>query len=239
MFLFKFMLIHYTGTSSIKRLTEGDLDSLIAEAMPKNKKKKGTPYTGRDRDVIEKEVLELLGKDGFVLEPLPSTSMAENLEDSSNQGNTEAEDALDDTTANASVDETSIVDASNVEDQTLHSTFNDTSAQLETDASQIQVSTLTEYDQPVEHIDEAVVVDEVHSSQVTEAYAVEQEQLGETTYAIVADGSVVGPAFWTTENGETVVVTIEDDGSGNLIASGVPVQQEINDMIQGEILMLE
>lgn len=231
--------LYFTGTASIKRLTEGDLDTLIAEAMPKNKKKKGTPYTGRDREVIEKEVLELLGKDGFVLEPLPSTSTTEDQEDSSNQVTSEAEDTIDGTTANSSANDGSTLDSTNAEDQTVQSTVDATSAQLETDTPEPQDSALAEELDQTQADTEAVVDEVGRDEAITEAYTVQHEQMGETTYAIVADGSVVGPAFWTTENGETVVVTIEDDGSGNFIASGVPVQQDISDIIQGEILMLE
>ena len=53
------------------------------------------------------------------------------------------------------------------------------------------------------------------------------------TYTIVDDGT--GQAVWTTENGDSVVVTIENgDGS-----TAVVQQSELHDIIQGEILMLE
>lgn len=165
----------------MKRLTEVDLDVLIAEASPNNKKnKKGaTPYTGRSREVIEKEVLALLGQqlESDDEEPQPSTSREDPSVDVS------AEQSMMDDQGD------STVDMSNQEILTVEAV-------------------------------EPTVIDE----EVTE------------TYTIVDDGSGA-PTIWTTENGEAVVVTIAQDEQGTLVASGV--QQNLHDIIEGEILMLE
>ncbi len=168
----------------MKRLTEVDLDVLLAEAAPNSKKnKKGaTPYTGRSREVIEKEVQALLGQ--------PCESDEE--EDDEPQPSTSRE-----------VDQTDISEHE-------HSLMDDqTSANNTIDMTTEEILTV-----------DPNVVDE----EVTE------------TYTIVDDGSG-GPTIWTTENGEAVVVTIEQDDQGTLVASGV--QQDLHDIIQGEILMLE
>nr|CAG4646226.1 EOG090X05AE [Macrothrix elegans] len=79
--LLKELFVSHAGTKSMKRLTEVDLDVLLAEAAPSSKKNKknATPYTGRDRSIIEKEVKELLARDepevvDLETEPQPSTS---------------------------------------------------------------------------------------------------------------------------------------------------------------------
>ena len=52
----------FKGTKSMKRLTEVDMETLLNEAAPSAKKKKGgVAYTGRNREQIEKEVQALLG----------------------------------------------------------------------------------------------------------------------------------------------------------------------------------
>lgn len=166
----------------MKRLTEVDLDVLLAEASPSNKKKKGAaPYAGRSREVIEKEVLALLGQppeseEDDEDEPQPSTSR--------------------------DVDQTDISEHSLIEDQ---SSALDNTAEMTTH-------------------EEILTVEPSADGEITE------------TYTIVDDGSG-GPTIWTTENGEAVVVTIEQDDQGTLVASGV--QQNLHDIIQGEILMLE
>ena len=52
-----------SGTKSLKRLTEGDIEVLLTESAPKKSKKGGTvPASGRSREVIEREVQALLGQ---------------------------------------------------------------------------------------------------------------------------------------------------------------------------------
>lgn len=171
----------------MKRLTEVDLDVLLAEAAPSTKKnKKGaTPYTGRSREVIEKEVLALLGQ--------PPESEEEMNED-------EEDEPQPSTSRDA--DQTNMSEPSVIEDQcsTLNSTADMTTHE------------------------EILTVEPSVEGEITE------------TYTIVDDGSG-GPTIWTTENGEAVVVTIEQNEEGALVASGV--QQDLHDIIQGEILMLE
>lgn len=58
---------------------------------------------------------------------------------------------------------------------------------------------------------------------------VEQHQTITETYTIV-DGQTV----WTTENGESVVVTIESSDGTTVVQ-----QPDLHDIIEGEILMLE
>ena len=169
----------------MKRLTEVDLDVLLAEAAPNSKKnKKGaTPYTGRSREVIEKEVQALLGQqydsdeeEEEDDEPQPSTSREMDQTDMSEHEHSMMEDQ---TSANNTVDLTH---------------------------------------------EEILTVEHNAGEEITE------------TYTIVDDGTG-GPTIWTTENGEAVVVTIEQDDNGTLVASGV--QQDLHDIIEGEILMLE
>lgn len=181
-----------SGTKSMKRLTEVDLDVLIAEAAPNSKKSKkaGTPYTGRSREEIEKEVIALLGQQDEECdneeEPQPSTSR--------------------------DIDQTDMSEHSLMED---HVSAN---------------NTVDCVDLANEH--EAQEILTVESSEEINADGEITE-----TYTIVDDGTG-GPHIWTTEDGESVVVTIEQDEQGTLVASTVQ-QQDINDIIQGEILMLE
>lgn len=178
----------------MKRLTEVDLDVLLAEAAPSNKrsKKGNTPYTGRSREDIEREVLALLGQQAEESddeaddddEPQPSTSR------DIDQTNMSEEQSLmeDPISVNNTIE---CVDLSNE---------NETEEILTVEPS-------------------------VDDGEITE------------TYTIVDDGTG-GPHIWTTEDGESVVVTIEQDEQGTLVASSVQ-QQDLNDIIQGEILMLE
>ncbi|XP_057368019.1 uncharacterized protein LOC130689017 [Daphnia carinata] len=190
--LLKELFVSHTGTKSMKRLTEVDLDELIAEAAPNNKKsKKGAmPNTGRSREEIEKEVLALLGQQGEESdneeEPQPSTSR--------------------------DIDQTDMSEHSLMEE---HISAN---------------NTVDCVDLANEH--EAQEILTVESSEEINADGEITE-----TYTIVDDGTG-GPHIWTTEDGESVVVTIEQDEQGTLVASTVQ-QQDINDIIQGEILMLE
>jgi len=175
----------------MKRLTEVDLDVLLAEAAPSNKKsKKGTtPYTGRSREDIEREVLALLGQ------------QAEESDD-------EADDEEPQPSTSRDIDQTNMSEQSLMEDQT---SANNT----------------------------VECVDLSNENEVEEILTVEPSVEGEITetYTIVDDGTG-GPHIWTTEDGESVVVTIEQDEQGTLVASSVQ-QQDLNDIIQGEILMLE
>merc|ERR1712071_422590 len=60
--LLKELFVSHAGTKSMKRLTEVDMETLLNEAAPSGKKKKGAvPYTGRNREQIEKEMQALLG----------------------------------------------------------------------------------------------------------------------------------------------------------------------------------
>lgn len=196
----------------MKRLTEVDLDVLLAEASPNNKKNKkgGAAYSGRSREVIEKEVLALLGQpieseeeqmdeEEDEEEPQPSTSREVD------QGDTSAEQAMVEDSMNAmNVDAVpeSVVENISVTENPIEMTENPI----------------------VEMTHEILAVEPSAGEEITE------------TYTIVDDGSG-GPTIWTTENGEAVVVTIEQDEQGTLVASGV--QQNLHDIIQGEILMLE
>ncbi|EFX87900.1 hypothetical protein DAPPUDRAFT_305439 [Daphnia pulex] len=192
--LLKELFVSHAGTKSMKRLTEVDLDVLLAEAAPSNKrsKKGNTPYAGRSREDIEREVLALLGQQAEESddeaddddEPQPSTSR------DIDQTNMSEEQSLmeDPTSANNTIE---CVDLSNE---------NETEEILTVEPS-------------------------VDDGEITE------------TYTIVDDGTG-GPHIWTTEDGESVVVTIEQDEQGTLVASSVQ-QQDLNDIIQGEILMLE
>lgn len=178
----------------MKRLTEVDLDVLIAEAAPNSKKsKKGTtPYTGRSREEIEKEVLALLGQ---------QAEESDNEEEEEPQPSTSRD-----------VDQTDMSEHSLMEDQT---SANNTVECVDLSDEQVTEEILT-----------------VQSSEEMNADGEITE-----TYTIVDDGTG-GPHIWTTEDGESVVVTIEQDEQGTLVASTVQ-QQDINDIIQGEILMLE
>merc|ERR1712071_282696 len=60
--LLKELFVSHAGTKSMKRLTEVDMETLLNEAAPSGKKKKGgVAYTGRNREQIEKEMQALLG----------------------------------------------------------------------------------------------------------------------------------------------------------------------------------
>lgn len=200
----------------MKRLTEVDLDVLLAEAAPNNKKNKkgGTAYSGRSREVIEKEVLALLGQpieseeeqmdeEEDEEEPQPSTSREVD------QGNTSAEQAMVEDSINTmnveAVPESVVENISVAENISV-------------------VENISGTENPIEMTHQILTVEPSAGEEITE------------TYTIVDDGTG-GPTIWTTENGEAVVVTIEQDEQGTLVASGV--QQNLHDIIQGEILMLE
>lgn len=170
--LLKELFVSHAGTKSMKRLTEVDLDVLLAEAGPNSKKakKNGTPYTGRSREIIEKEVQALLGQD-------PEES--------------ELDDGAQPSTSRDGMEEEEQADNSEVMDEST------AGAMAEGDGT-VSVS-----------VDDAV----------NEALG------GAATYTIVGDG-------WTTENdGDAVVVTIEQAVEGE--------QPSLHDIMEGEILMLE
>ena len=184
-FSFEFLL---TGTKSLKRLTEVDMDVLLAEADPKNgrKKKNAQPYVGRDRDQIEKEVIELLGQKA--IDESESEDDDEPQASTSRQG---LQHQMDDASSEPSM--------------------------MDENITQVQPTTT------------GLIEQDPLASSNGEGTSIE-------TYTLI-DGGAGGPAIWTTDNGEAVVVTIEEDSQGGLVATGV--QQDLHDIIQGEMLMLE
>lgn len=86
----------------MKRLTEVDLDVLLAEAgtSSKKNKKNAVPYTGRSREVIEKEVQALLGQ-----EPDDESDVEDEAQPSTSRDGEERPDSselsLEDSTNNA------------------------------------------------------------------------------------------------------------------------------------------
>ena len=192
-----------SGTKSMKRLTEVDLDVLLAEAAPNNKKnKKGsTNYSGRSREVIEKEVLALLGQP---------------IESEDDQIDEEDDDDEPQPSTSRDIDQGEMSEQSMMEDS-----MNAIGGEAAPDNV---VENLSGSDNAIEMTHNILTVEPSDDGEITE------------TYTIVDDGTG-GPTIWTTENGEAVVVTIEQDEQGTLVASGV--QQNLHDIIQGEILMLE
>merc|ERR1712071_200935 len=95
--LLKELFVSHAGTKSMKRLTEVDMETLLNEAAPSGKKKKGAvPYTGRNREQIEKEVQALLGladeeedEDHEEEEPSPQPSTSQ-VAESETSGNLES-----------------------------------------------------------------------------------------------------------------------------------------------------
>merc|ERR1712071_212415 len=181
--LLKELFVSHAGTKSMKRLTEVDMETLLNEAAPSGKKKKGAvPYTGRNREQIEKEVQALLG-----------------LADEEEEYEEEDEDHEE--------------EEPSPQPSTSQVAESETSGNLESceDSSQVMDHTVVTIEDNEDHIN-----------------------IGET-YTIIQDGS--GPTIWTSEDGEAVVVTIADDGQSTLVSSDV--QHHLQDIIQGEILMLE
>merc|ERR1712071_370841 len=194
--LLKELFVSHAGTKSMKRLTEGDMETLLNEAAPSGKKKKGAvPYTGRNREQIEKEVQALLG-------------LADEEEDEENEEEEEEEDE-----ENEEEDEDHEEEEPSPQPSTSQVAESETSGNLESceDSSQVMDHTVVTIEDNEDHIN-----------------------IGET-YTIIQDGS--GPTIWTSEDGEAVVVTIADDGQSTLVSSDV--QHHLQDIIQGEILMLE
>merc|ERR1719222_1278387 len=174
----------------MKRLTEVDMETLLNEAAPSNKKKKGgIAYTGRNREQIEKEVQALLGLADEEEEeeaPQPSTSQLEQSE--------------------------------------MAETFSTSAMSRDILGGSVMMNDSI----PSEAIDETVVaIEDLEGNQ-------DHLNIGQT-YTIIQDAS--GPTIWTSEDGESVVVTIADDGQSTLVASDV--QHHLHDIIQGEILMLQ
>ena len=186
----------------MKRLTEVDMETLLNEAAPSGKKKKGAvPYTGRNREQIEKEVQALLG-------------LADEEEDEENEEEEEEEeDNEEEDEENEEEDEDHEEEEPSPQPSTSQVAESETSGNLESceDSSQVMDHTVVTIEDNEDHIN-----------------------IGET-YTIIQDGS--GPTIWTSEDGEAVVVTIADDGQSTLVSSDV--QHHLQDIIQGEILMLE
>jgi len=200
--LLKELFVSHAGTKSMKRLTEVDMETLLNEAAPSGKKKKGAvPYTGRNREQIEKEVQALLG-------------LADEEEDEENEEEEEEEeDNEEEDEENEEEDEDHEEEEPSPQPSTSQVAESETSGNLESceDSSQVMDHTVVTIEDNEDHIN-----------------------IGET-YTIIQDGS--GPTIWTSEDGEAVVVTIADDGQSTLVSSDV--QHHLQDIIQGEILMLE
>ena len=234
----------------MKRLTEVDLDVLLAEAAPSSKKSKKatTPYTGRSREEIEKEVLALLGQETIESddeaedddgEPQPSTS-----HDMDQTTMSEQEQSMMDHTT-MSEQEQSMMDSTNMseqeqsmmEDQTnVNNTIECVDLADDNEAEQI-LTVLPANENEAEQILTVVPANENEAEQILTVVPSDVDGEITETYTIVDDGTG-GPHIWTTEDGESVVVTIEQDEEGTLVASTVQ-QQDLSDIIQGEILMLE
>merc|ERR1712071_258955 len=196
--LLKELFVSHAGTKSMKRLTEVDMETLLNEAAPSGKKKKGAvPYTGRNREQIEKEMQALLG-------------LADEEEDEEKE---EEEDNEEEDEENEEEDEDHEEEEPSPQPSTSQVAESETSGNLESceDSSQVMDHTVVTIEDNEDHIN-----------------------IGET-YTIIQDGS--GPTIWTSEDGEAVVVTIADDGQSTLVSSDV--QHHLQDIIQGEILMLE
>jgi len=199
--LLKELFVSHAGTKSMKRLTEVDMETLLNEAAPSGKKKKGAvPYTGRNREQIEKEVQALLG-------------LADEEEDEENEEEEEEEDNEEEDEENEEEDQDHEEEEPSPQPSTSQVAESETSGNLESceDSSQVMDHTVVTIEDNEDHIN-----------------------IGET-YTIIQDGS--GPTIWTSEDGEAVVVTIADDGQSTLVSSDV--QHHLQDIIQGEILMLE
>ena len=220
----------------MKRLTEVDLDVLLAEAAPSSKKSKKatTPYTGRSREEIEKEVLALLGQETIESndeaedddgEPQPSTS-----HDMDQTTMSEQEQSMMDHTT-MSEQEQSMMDSTNMSEQEQSMMEDQTNVN-----NTIECVDLAD-DNEAEQILTVVPANENEAEQILTVVPSDVDGEITETYTIVDDGTG-GPHIWTTEDGESVVVTIEQDEEGTLVASTVQ-QQDLSDIIQGEILMLE
>ena len=185
----------------MKRLTEVDMETLLNEAAPSAKKKKGgVAYTGRNREQIEKEVQALLG-------------LADEGDD---------EDELDD---DDDIEEESPQPSTSQLDQSeIPESFNTSGMTSDIIENSVMINDSIQS----EAMDETVVaIEDLEGNQ-------DHLSIGQT-YTIIQDAS--GPTIWTSEDGESVVVTIADDGQSTLVASDV--QHHLHDIIQGEILMLQ
>jgi len=185
--LLKELFMSHAGTKSMKRLTEVDLEVLLAEAAPANKRRKGAPYTGRSRELIESEVQALLGQEE------------------------ERDNGLEDDEACPSTSQADQTDNSNS-------------------------SALGESSQSGEVLEALQEQQEQLAMEMVEAQ--QQVAIGES-FAIIDDSSE-NASIWATETGESVVVTISDDGQALVTSAGVTVQQDLHaTFIEGELLMLE
>lgn len=199
--LLKELFVSHAGTKSMKRLTEVDMETLLNEAAPSAKKKKGgVAYTGRNREQIEKEVQALLG-------------LADEGDD---------EDELDD---DDDIEEESPQPSTSQLDQSeIPESFNTSGMTSDIIENSVMINDSIQS----EAMDETVVaIEDLEGNQ-------DHLSIGQT-YTIIQDAS--GPTIWTSEDGESVVVTIADDGQSTLVASDV--QHHLHDIIQGEILMLQ
>jgi len=163
----------------MKRLTEVDLEVLLAEAASANKKKKGpNSYTGRSRELIERQVQALLGQQD-------------------EHGNDEVDDgtALDPSTSQADLDNSS--------------------------ASLVAVESTP-----------------VNGTQVGTIHELIDHQVITSQGFMLEDGAE--NALWTTESGESVVVTISDDGQVTTTSAAGTVQQDLHaTFINDQLVMLE
>jgi len=193
----------------MKRLTEVDMETLLNEAAPSNKKKKGgIAYTGRNREQIEKEVQALLG-------------LADEEEEEEEEE--DEEEIEDDVDADAE-EESPQPSTSQLEQSEMAETFSTSAMSSDILGGSVMMNDSI----PSEAIDETVVaIEDLEGNQ-------DHLNIGQT-YTIIQDAS--GPTIWTSEDGESVVVTIADDGQSTLVASDV--QHHLHDIIQGEILMLQ
>jgi len=207
--LLKELFVSHAGTKSMKRLTEVDMETLLNEAAPSNKKKKGgIAYTGRNREQIEKEVQALLG-------------LADEEEEEEEEE--DEEEIEDDVDADAE-EESPQPSTSQLEQSEMAETFSTSAMSSDILGGSVMMNDSI----PSEAIDETVVaIEDLEGNQ-------DHLNIGQT-YTIIQDAS--GPTIWTSEDGESVVVTIADDGQSTLVASDV--QHHLHDIIQGEILMLQ
>merc|ERR1712071_83758 len=213
--LLKELFVSHAGTKSMKRLTEVDMETLLNEAAPSGKKKKGAvAYTGRNREQIEKEVQALLG-----LADEDDDQVVEDDDDDDDDDDEDDDDVADDA--------------------------DDDLADMEEESPQPSTSQLdqSELTMTSDMIDNSVMMNDSIQTQTIDETVVAIEDLAGNqnhlsigqTYTIIQDAS--GPTIWTSEDGESVVVTIADDGQSTLVASDV--QHHLHDIIQGEILMLQ
>ena len=189
-----------------------DLEVLLAEAAPASKRKRGAaPYTGRSRELIEKEVRALLGQQQ---EDAPQDSTDEDRDD---------DDDDDDGDGDGELARPSTSQA----DQTDNSSCSMTESRSE----EVNEEQQQQQQQPImEPIDE---------EQQHQHHDDDQQTIIEESYAVSIDDSAENASIWATDTGESVVVTISDDGQTLVTTTGTGVQQDLAAIINGELLMLE